>query len=59
MIVREIVKDPDQVIRTFDHFNDFSDTHRWLLSTKRPELAERLAKAHEDYHKALYASRKK
>lgn len=31
MIVREIVADPDGVLKTFDYFNDYKDTHRWLV----------------------------
>ena len=31
MIRREILDNPDEVLKTFDFFNDFCDTNTWLL----------------------------
>lgn len=30
MIVREIVSEPEEVLRSFDWFNDSKDTFKWL-----------------------------
>ena len=32
MIVREILTDTEKVIETFDFFNDYDDTKRWIFN---------------------------
>jgi hypothetical protein len=49
VIVREVVDNPD-LIDTFDHFNDYGDTRRWLeWQGASSELLERLDAAHEKW----------
>lgn len=50
MIIREIKNNPDKIIKNFDWFNNFKDTHIWA-ENNCPDIADRLEKA---YHKYLY-----
>lgn len=33
MIIREILTDTDEILKTFDFFNDYQDTLNWLKET--------------------------
>jgi len=41
MIVREIKETPDEVLKTFDYFNDYKDTRAWAEHAA-PEIIDRL-----------------
>jgi hypothetical protein len=41
MIVREIKDNPDEVLKSFDWFNDYEDTRFWCIQNA-PELVDRL-----------------
>ena len=43
MIIREIKKNPDEVLKDFDYFNDYKDTKNWCEYTF-PEILPRLKK---------------
>lgn len=59
MIIREIKSDTFSTIHTFDWFNDYNDTRRWLESQKETLLIELLdagykvwlKKCNEDFYK--------
>lgn len=46
MIVREIAQYPAAIMESFDFFNDFNDTHSWLLMTGRGDIAAELDQRH-------------
>lgn len=50
MIVRKFAADPKM---SFDFFNDFLDTHKWLVDNKYIEEAEILKTRKKNYRKCL------
>ncbi len=55
MIVREIYKYPNQVLRKFDYFNDYKDTMSYLgclpRTNRRDNVIARLEKGYKQYMK--------
>lgn len=68
MIIREIKQIPEQVLKTFDYFNDYNDTHLWLsieikyeknpaLFHKMRETLKKLEAGHEEFCKNFFKNR--
>lgn len=54
MIIREIRKNPDEVLKDFDYFNDYRDTLLYLNRTDpEQELIERLEKGYNEWLKSI------
>lgn len=51
MIVREIITDPNTIIKHFDFFNDYGDTLKWLKMIKHTEIATLLTAAYTEWRK--------
>lgn len=49
MIIREIKDNPDEELKNFDYFNDYSDTRNWLLSQGLESLIKRLDKGYQSW----------
>lgn len=50
MIVREIKKKPEEILKNFDWFNDYKDTRQWAL-TAYPEIVTKLDEGYEKWLK--------
>lgn len=53
MIVREIKTNTEQVLKSFDYFNDYKDTRAWCVSSF-PEILPRLDKGHDEFCNNFY-----
>jgi len=51
MIVREILKDTENVLATFDYFNDYKDTRSWAKRNGCPHLVKLLDAGNETWMK--------